>query len=92
MKTRFNVNLGAMDAAKLDLDFKQCTIGAEVEVNDAAGRWLIERGVAVNVTPPKPTPVPAVEPTEVQAIPDDEAALEAATAPLSPAPSKKKNQ
>jgi hypothetical protein len=46
MFVRFRVNLGSIDAAKLKLDHKQCQLGAEVDVPDAAAEWLCKKGIA----------------------------------------------
>ena len=46
MLVRFKTNLGRNDAAPLGLDFTQCTKGAELDVSDKAGEWLVKRGIA----------------------------------------------
>jgi hypothetical protein len=44
MKIRMRVNLGRGDAEQHGLDLLQA--GAEVDVSDAAGKWLVEHGHA----------------------------------------------
>lgn len=79
MLVQFRVNLGSVDAAKLDLDHKQCLEGSTVTASEIAGRWLVERGIAADVTPaPEPKPEPKVEPAPVA---DEDAEMDAATAP-----------
>lgn len=81
MIVKFNVNLGSVDAARLDVDFRTCLVGAEVDISDVAGKWLVSRGIASDVTPPKPEPVVVPVPESLQAVPSDDESLEALTAP-----------
>ena len=107
MRVKFNTNLGSTDAEKLELDFKRCLQGCEIECGDKAVAWLVARGIATDISPPakakpepqakaesipetKPALEPIPEPVELKAVPDDEAELEAATAPTPPAPKKSK--
>lgn len=46
MRVRFRTNLGSRDAAKWGVDFRQCTAGAEVDMDDAAAEWLAKSGIA----------------------------------------------
>lgn len=83
MRVLFKVNLGSMDAEKAGVDFKQCTAGAAIDCNDAAGKWLVANGIATEVNVPKPPepprpvviPEPEVKPepvVEVPVEPDDD--------------------
>lgn len=75
MRVLFKVNLGSMDAGQLGLDFKGCTVGAEVDCDSAAGKWLVSKGIATAVDVPKPPEQPAavVEAVEVQEQPAETA-------------------
>lgn len=64
MLVLFNVNLGSMDAAKIGVDFKRCTLGTKLEVEANAGKWLVGNGIATDVSPTVPLGV------KVEAIPE----------------------
>lgn len=55
MFIRFRTNLGSVDAAALaeqtgqSVNAKDCTIGNEMQVKDAAGDWLVSKGIAEQV-------------------------------------------
>ncbi len=87
----FRVNLGSVDAARLDIaDFRECLVGKEVAVPDAAAKALEKAGVASIVEvipPPKPSPTP--KPVEVKADPAVESGTELAADPVAD-PKKKK--
>lgn len=79
MLVQFRVNLGSVDAARLELDHKQCLEGSTVTASNFSGRWLVERGIAADVTPAaEPKPELKVEPVPVA---DEDAEMDAATAP-----------
>lgn len=67
MIVKFKVNLGSIDAKALDLDFKKCLVGESVECEERAGKWLVNRGIAVDVTP-KAKSEPAPSPVAVQGV------------------------
>lgn len=50
MHIRFKTNLGSRDASRCGLDFRECLAGATAEVKEAAGNWLINRGIAESVS------------------------------------------
>lgn len=82
MLIQFRTNLGSVDASRFDLDFKQCTEGSTVTASGVAGRWLVDRGIATDITPPpEPKLEPITQPVSVEAVADEDAELEAATAP-----------
>lgn len=61
MQVRFRVNLGTVDAGAAGLDAKKCQAGMECEVPDAAGEWLVKKGIAVVVKTIKGVaPAPAI--------------------------------
>lgn len=49
MRVRFKVNLGSNDALPLKLDYQQCRKGMELDVPEAAAKWLVAKGHAVEV-------------------------------------------
>jgi hypothetical protein len=59
MNVRFRTNLGSMDAQAVnhkygaDVDFKECVVGAVVNVTEAAAKELCDRGIAELVEPTK---------------------------------------
>ena len=60
MKIVMKVNLGSRDAARYELDFRQCVEGAEIDVSDEFADDLVRRGyAAVHV------------PAEINAVPDE---------------------
>jgi len=46
MKVRLMVNIGSIDAAAHGLAHDKCQAGAEIDVSDAAGSWLVNSGHA----------------------------------------------
>ena len=65
MFVRFKVNLGSADALRLNLNFTKCMTGMETECSDAAGAWLVARGVATEIVGiAKPAAIQAVPPVE----------------------------
>lgn len=46
MKVEFKVNLGSMDAERVGVDFRACTVGSVVDCGAAAGKWLVANGIA----------------------------------------------
>lgn len=69
MLVKFKVNLGSSDAKPLELDYSRCTAGETVDCSDQAGQWLVAKGIAADVTPPKPKTVPvAPKPEAVAAV------------------------
>ncbi len=63
MLVRFKFNLGSSDAVAHQLDFAQCTAGAELNVDDEAGQWLVDRGIAEAVVVkavPKAVPIQGI--------------------------------
>lgn len=46
MKIKMRVNLGSADAAKMKLDYKECTEGNVVDVNDGVAERLVALGLA----------------------------------------------
>lgn len=85
MLVKFKTNLGSSDAGVHDLDFRACTQGSEVEVSDAAGKWLIGKGRAAAVVSLKA--VPAIE---IKAAAPIEPKPEAKSAPLARATARSK--
>lgn len=73
VKVRFRVNLGSMDAGRLDIEnFRECVAGAEVEIHDPAAKVLEAAGVIDVLAEPEPKPKSkpkSVEPVEVKADP-----------------------
>lgn len=52
MRVKFKTNLGGIDATAIYLDYSKCCIGMEVDVSDAIGKSLVDRGVAETVDQP----------------------------------------
>ena len=71
IKVCFRVNLGSMDADRLDLDFRKCTAGAVVSIPETVAKVLESAGIIEPVAWPAPQPKP--EPVEVRADPVAEA-------------------
>lgn len=65
MRVTFRDNLGANDAGRLGLDFRLCTSGAECDVPEKAGQWLVKKGIA------------RVLPVAIRAIPEEPAIMAA---------------
>lgn len=55
MIVKFRVNLGSIDAAQVQLDYRQCQQGMELEVESSVGEWLSKRGIAEAVLRAVPT-------------------------------------
>jgi len=52
MIVAFKFNLGSNDAEPLGLDFKRCTKGSELTVNDSVGKLLVSKGLASEIVQP----------------------------------------
>ncbi len=46
MLVKFRTNLGSEDGNAHGLDYTKCQIGMQLDVPEATGKWLIERGIA----------------------------------------------
>lgn len=91
MRVSFKVNLGSQDAAKIGVDFQQCTVGNEVDCDLGAGKWLVANGIATEVVipaPPAPEPVQVVV-EEVAVVPVPEPQPEVVEPPVEPEPQPK---
>jgi hypothetical protein len=60
MKVKFLTNLGSTDARQLGVDHTECREGMTCEVSPAAGRYLLDRGHAVEVEVKAIPPMPAI--------------------------------
>ena len=68
MLVQFLVNLGTVDATRLDLEYAKCKAGATLDVSPKTGEHLVRREWAIDVTPqPVKVEEPIVEPTPVPA-------------------------
>lgn len=65
MVVRFRVNLGSMDAEKLQLDYRECQLGMELKVTQDTAEWLVSREIAE----PKDIEAPAAATKVIQAVP-----------------------
>jgi hypothetical protein len=67
MKVRMITNLGTVHAGLIGVDPTKCQDGMEVDVNDAAGQWLVRnrKAVAVEVKAVPPEPMKAVPPPAI---------------------------
>ena len=65
MVVRFRVNLGSMDAEKLQLNCRECQLGMELKVTKDTAEWLVSRGIA------EPTDIdaPTAPAKVIQAVP-----------------------
>lgn len=70
MRVKFRVSLGSRDAEKHSLNFRECEQGMECDVSDAAGEWLVRKGIASEIATPKQKSVHVAEMPEVRAVPD----------------------
>ena len=59
MLVQFLVNLGTVDATRLDLEYAKCKAGATLDVSPKTGEHLVRREWAIDVTP---QPVKVEEP------------------------------
>lgn len=60
MRVRFRNSLGSRDAERHSLDFRECVQGAERDVSEAAGQWLVRKGIATEVVLELPREIKAV--------------------------------
>ena len=68
MLVRLRVNLGSQDASLHGLDFTKCQAGMEPNVDEAAGKWLLESGLAEAVRGvAKPAAIQGVPPESPKA-------------------------
>lgn len=63
---KFRVNLGSIDAERLQLDYRECAAGMERSVEDAAAKWLEDHGI-IHAVPAETVKAVPAEP-EIQAV------------------------